>query len=116
MMAQQAELDLNADEDDKSKLHKEQRKRSEKESRDRRNSDQDYKEPDLDANRDIPRTDKRKSAGKVDDFGSHSGVAPHSDKDSLKSESICFGYQLVKFSKNFCQNNSDRKIFHYRFV
>jgi len=72
------------------KLHKEQRKRSEKESRDRRNSDQDYKETDLDTNRDMHRIEKRKSACKVEDFGVHSGVAPYGDKDALKSESILF--------------------------
>ncbi|KAK1440829.1 hypothetical protein QVD17_06661 [Tagetes erecta] len=61
------------DMDDKTmKLHKEQRKRGEKEIRDRRNNDQDHKDPDLDSNRD--RLEKRKSARKVEDFGVHSGL------------------------------------------
>ncbi|XP_021999278.1 paired amphipathic helix protein Sin3-like 2 isoform X1 [Helianthus annuus] len=77
-----------ADMDDKTmtKLHKEQRKRGEKENRDRRNSDQDYKVPDLDGNRD--RLEKRKSARKSEDFGVHSGSAPYDDKDALKSEQM----------------------------
>lgn len=70
------------------KLQKEQRKRPEKENRDRRNSDQDYKEPDLEANRDMRHIEKRKSSSKIDDFGVHSGVPSHGDKDSLKSELI----------------------------
>lgn len=74
-------------EDDKTmmKLHKEQRKRSEKEIRDRRNRDQDFKEPDIDANRDMKHLEKRKSARKVEDFGVNSGLAPYDDKDALKS-------------------------------
>ncbi|KAI3680957.1 hypothetical protein L6452_35737 [Arctium lappa] len=67
------------------KLHKEQRKRAEKESRDRRSRDQDFKEPDIDANRDMHRLEKRKSARKVEDFGVHSGLAPYDDKDALKN-------------------------------
>ncbi|KAI3670027.1 hypothetical protein L6452_41604 [Arctium lappa] len=89
------------DEDDKTmKLHKEQRKRSEKESRDRRNSDQDYKETDLDANRDMHRIEKRKSACKVEDFGVHSGVAPYGDKDALKS--------MYSQEFTFCEKVKDR--------
>ncbi|KAI3501325.1 hypothetical protein L1887_29191 [Cichorium endivia] len=42
-----------------------QRKRCEK---DRRNRDQDFKEPEIDANRDINHLEKRKSARKVKDF------------------------------------------------
>ncbi|KAM0005897.1 putative transcription regulator Others family [Helianthus debilis subsp. tardiflorus] len=74
--------------DDKTmtKLHKEQRKRGEKENRDRRNSDQDYKVPDLDGNKD--RLEKRKSTRKSEDFGVHSGSAPYDDKDALKSEQM----------------------------
>ena len=68
------------------KLHKDQRKRAEKDSRDRRSSDQDYKDLDLDSNRDINRLEKRKSARKVEDFGVQSGSAPCDDKDALKSE------------------------------
>ncbi|KAD2028391.1 hypothetical protein E3N88_42000 [Mikania micrantha] len=96
------ELDLNADEDDKTtmKLHKEQRKRSEKESRDRRNSDQDYKEPDLDANRDIRSIEKRKSSSKIEDFGVNSGVPSHGDKDSLKN--------LYPQEFTFCEKVKDR--------
>ncbi|KAI3726063.1 hypothetical protein L1987_65860 [Smallanthus sonchifolius] len=96
------ELDLNADEDDKTtmKLHKEQRKRSEKESRDRRNSDQDYKEPDLDSNRDMRHIEKRKSSSKIEDFGVQSGVASHGDKNSLKS--------LYSQEFTFCEKVKDR--------
>lgn len=71
------------------KLHKEQRRRAEKESRDRRNRDQDYREPEHDNNRDMGMhrlSEKRKSARKVDDFGANTILAPYSDKDSLKSE------------------------------
>ncbi|KAI3665915.1 hypothetical protein L6452_44550 [Arctium lappa] len=53
--------------------------------RDRRSRDQDFKEPDIDANRDMHRLEKRKSARKVEDFGVHSGLAPYDDKDALKS-------------------------------
>ena len=67
------------------KLHKDQRKRPEKESRDRRSADQDYKEPDPDASKDMPRIEKRKSA-KVEDYGVSSGAGPSGDKDSLKSK------------------------------
>ncbi|KAJ0754471.1 putative transcription regulator Others family [Helianthus annuus] len=96
------ELDLNADEDDKTsmKFHKDQRKRSEKESRDRRTSDQDYKEPDHDANRDTRHIEKRKSSSKIEDFGVHSGVASHSDKDSLKN------MYIQEFT--FCEKVKDR--------
>lgn len=45
------------------KLQKDQRKRSENQNR--RNSDQDYKESHLDANKDMSRIEKRKS----EDFG-----------------------------------------------
>ncbi|XP_024973275.1 paired amphipathic helix protein Sin3-like 2 [Cynara cardunculus var. scolymus] len=102
--APHAERDLSVDcpdTDDKTmmKLHKEQRKRVEKEGRDRRNSDQDYKDPDLDSNRDIHRLEKRKSARKVEDFGVHSGSAPCDDKDALKSEYILVNlmYLLIFF-------------------
>ncbi|XP_022005412.1 paired amphipathic helix protein Sin3-like 2 isoform X1 [Helianthus annuus] len=89
-----------SDMDDKTmmKLHKEQRKRAEKESRDRRNNDQDYKDPDLDSNRD--RLEKRKSARKVEDFGVHSGSAPYDDKDALKS--------LYSHEFAFCENVKNR--------
>ncbi|KAJ0818044.1 putative transcription regulator Others family [Helianthus annuus] len=89
-----------ADMDDKTmtKLHKEQRKRGEKENRDRRNSDQDYKVPDLDGNRD--RLEKRKSARKSEDFGVHSGSAPYDDKDALKS--------LYSQEFTFCENVKNR--------
>lgn len=65
-------------------LHKEQRKRGEKENRDRRSNDQDYKDPDLDSNRD--RLEKRKSARKAEDFGVHSGLISYDDKYALRSE------------------------------
>ncbi|GJS76879.1 paired amphipathic helix protein Sin3-like protein 2 isoform X1 [Tanacetum coccineum] len=89
--ASHAERDLSVDcpdMDDKSmmKLHKDQRKRAEKDSRDRRNNDQDYKDFDLDSNRDINRLEKRKSARKVEDFGVQSGSVPCDDKDAIKSE------------------------------
>ncbi|MFS7955943.1 putative transcription regulator Others family [Helianthus anomalus] len=89
-----------ADMDDKTmtKLHKEQRKRGEKETRDRRNSDQDYKVPDLDGNKD--RLEKRKSARKSEDFGVHSGSAPYDDKDALK------GLYSQEFT--FCENVKNR--------
>ncbi|KAL8193508.1 hypothetical protein R6Q57_026643 [Mikania cordata] len=88
------------DMDDKTmmKLHKEQRKRAEKENRDRRNNDQDYKDPDLDSNRD--RIEKRKSARKVEDFGVNSGSAPCDDKDALKS--------LYSHEFTFCENVKNR--------
>ncbi|KAI3793967.1 hypothetical protein L1987_36591 [Smallanthus sonchifolius] len=88
------------DMDDKTmmKLHKEQRKRAEKESRDRRNNDQDYKDHDLDSNRD--RLEKRKSARKVEDFGVHSGSAPYDDKDAIKS--------LYSHEFTFCENVKNR--------
>ncbi|XP_071706353.1 paired amphipathic helix protein Sin3-like 2 isoform X2 [Rutidosis leptorrhynchoides] len=86
------------DVDDKStvKLQKEQRKRPEKESRDRRNSDQDNKDHDLDSNRDL----KRKSARKVEDFGVQSGSAPYDDKDALKS--------MYSQEFTFCENVKSR--------
>ncbi|XP_023760329.1 paired amphipathic helix protein Sin3-like 2 [Lactuca sativa] len=89
-------------EDDKTmmKLHKEQRKRSEKEIRDRRNRDQDFKEPDIDANRDMKHLEKRKSARKVEDFGVNSGLAPYDDKDALKS--------LYSQEFTFCEKVKDR--------
>ncbi|KAI3761948.1 hypothetical protein L1987_52371 [Smallanthus sonchifolius] len=107
-----AELDLNADEDDKMmmKLHKEHRKRSEKESRDRRNYDQDYKEPDLDANRDMHRIGKRKSSSKTEDFGVHSGVAPNGDKDSLKSMYIK-EFTFCEKVKSRLRNHDDYQAF-----
>ncbi|KAK9061738.1 hypothetical protein SSX86_018921 [Deinandra increscens subsp. villosa] len=88
------------DVDDKTmmKLHKEQRKRAEKESRDRRNNEQDYKDPDLDSNRD--RLEKRKSARKVEDFGVHSSSAPYDDKETLKS--------LYSHEFTFCENVKHR--------
>ncbi|KAJ9540584.1 hypothetical protein OSB04_027090 [Centaurea solstitialis] len=100
-----AERDLSVDcpdMDDKTmmKLHKEQRKRAEKESRDRRSSDQDYKDPDLDSNRDIHRLEKRKSARKVEDFGVQSGSAPCDDKDALKS--------MYSQEFTFCENVKSR--------
>nr|XP_043616510.1 paired amphipathic helix protein Sin3-like 2 isoform X2 [Erigeron canadensis] len=100
--ASPAELDLNADEDDKTtmKLHKEHRKRSEKENRDRMTPDQDYKEPDLDASREAHRIEKRKSASKVEDFGVISGVGPHGDKSSLKS--------MYSQEFTFCEKVKDR--------
>ncbi|KAI3699768.1 hypothetical protein L2E82_44292 [Cichorium intybus] len=86
-------------EDDKTmmKLNKEQRKRSEK---DRRNRDQDFKEPEIDANRDMNRLEKRKSARKVEDFGVHSGLAPYDDKDAVKS--------LYSQEFTFCEKVKDR--------
>ncbi|KAK1410142.1 hypothetical protein QVD17_36676 [Tagetes erecta] len=88
------------DMDDKTtvKLHKEQRKRSEKESRDRRSNDHDYKDPDLDSNRE--RLEKRKSARKAEDFGVHSGLAPYDDKDALKS--------MYSQEFTFCENVKNR--------
>ncbi|KAI3704766.1 hypothetical protein L1987_74995 [Smallanthus sonchifolius] len=88
------------DMDDKTmmKPHKEQRKRGEKENRDRRHSDQDYKDPDLDSNRD--RHEKRKSARKVENFGVHSGSTPYDDKDALKS--------LYNQEFTFCENVKNR--------
>ncbi|XP_024977517.1 paired amphipathic helix protein Sin3-like 2 isoform X2 [Cynara cardunculus var. scolymus] len=106
IIASHAEQDLSVerrdiDEDDKTmKLQKEQRKRSEKESRDRRNCDQDYKETDLDTNRDMHRSEKRKSACKVEDFGVHSGLAPYGDKDALKS--------MYSQEFTFCEKVKDR--------
>ncbi|XP_071735041.1 paired amphipathic helix protein Sin3-like 2 isoform X1 [Rutidosis leptorrhynchoides] len=87
-----------ADVDDKSavKLQKEHRKHAEKESRDRRNSDQDNKDHDLDSNRDL----KRKSARKVEDFGAHSGSAPNEDKEALKS--------MYSQEFTFCENVKNR--------
>ncbi|KAI3808698.1 hypothetical protein L1987_24656 [Smallanthus sonchifolius] len=88
------------DMDDKTmmKLHKEQRKLGEKENRDRRINDQDYKDPDLDSNRD--RHEKRKSARKVENFGVHSGSTPYDDKDALKT--------LYSQEFTFCENVKNR--------
>ncbi|PWA46416.1 histone deacetylase interacting domain, Sin3 [Artemisia annua] len=101
--ASHAERDLNVEheEDDKTavKLHKDQRKRPEKEIRDRRSSDQDYKEPDPDASRDMPRIEKRKST-KVEDYGVSSGAGPSGDKDSLKS--------MYSQEFTFCEKVKDR--------
>ncbi|XP_076908642.1 paired amphipathic helix protein Sin3-like 2 [Bidens hawaiensis] len=95
-----AERDLGvdgSDMDDKTmmKLHKEHRKRAEK---DRRSNDQDYKDLDLDSNRD--RLEKRKSARKVEDFGVHSGSATYDDKDAIKS--------LHSHEFTFCENVKSR--------
>nr|GEV80840.1 paired amphipathic helix protein Sin3-like 2 isoform X1 [Tanacetum cinerariifolium] len=103
--ASHAERDLSVDcpdMDDKSmmKLHKDQRKRAEKDSRDRRNNDQDYKDFDLDSNRDINRLEKRKSARKVEDFGVQSGSVPCDDKDAIKS------MYIQEFT--FCENVKNR--------
>nr|XP_043634301.1 paired amphipathic helix protein Sin3-like 2 isoform X2 [Erigeron canadensis] len=97
-----AERDPSPDVDDKSmvKLHKEQRKRAEKESRDRRSSDQDYKDHDLDSNKDIHRAEKRKSARKAEDFVVHSGSAPYDDKDAVKS--------MYSHEFTFCENVKNR--------
>lgn len=82
--------------DDKAivKLHKEQRK---KEIKDRRTRDQDFKDPDIDTNRDMHRLEKRKSARKVEDYRVRSGLGPYDDKDALKSEYIFILYQLAFF-------------------
>ncbi|XP_076914663.1 paired amphipathic helix protein Sin3-like 2 isoform X1 [Bidens hawaiensis] len=73
------------DTDDKTmmKHHKEQKKRCDSENS-RRINDQDYKDSDLDGNRD--RLEKRKSARKVEDFGVPSGSVPYDDKDAIKSQ------------------------------
>jgi paired amphipathic helix protein Sin3a len=73
------------------KMHKELRKRAEKEIRDRRNRDQDDREPDHDNNRDsnLQRfPDKRKPGRKVEGFGINANFPSYDDKDNLKSESI----------------------------
>lgn len=77
--------------DDKAavKLHKEQKRRIEKESRDRRNRDQDDREPSHENNRDfnlqrLP--ERRKSSRKVEGFGADPILASCDDKDALKSE------------------------------
>ncbi|KAL3526003.1 hypothetical protein ACH5RR_014375 [Cinchona calisaya] len=69
--------------DDKTtlRLHKEQKKRTERENRERR-------KPDNENNGDIGMhrlVEKRKSAGKVEDFGGNTVSASYDDKDSLKT-------------------------------
>ncbi|CAI9109588.1 OLC1v1009432C1 [Oldenlandia corymbosa var. corymbosa] len=76
--------------DDKTmvRLHKEPKKRVDRDSRDRRNRDQDYREPDNENNGDMSMhrgADKKKIARKVDDFGGATGSVSYDDKDSLKS-------------------------------
>ena len=80
------------------KMQKDQRKRAEKDSRERKNRDQDYRESELDSNRDfsVQRIyDKRKSARKVEDFGVNPVVASYDDKDALRSELIMPTYAYI---------------------
>ncbi|KAJ7974484.1 Paired amphipathic helix SIN3-like protein [Quillaja saponaria] len=67
--------------DDKAmmKLHKEQRKHAEKE---RRNHDQDYREPDHDLQR---LSDKKKSVRKAEGIGINADSGSYDDKDTLKN-------------------------------
>lgn len=67
------------------KLHKEQRRRSEKMNLDRRNRDQDFRDPEQDMHR---TPEKRKSSRKVDGFGGDHFSGPYDDTDALKSELI----------------------------
>ncbi|KAI3768665.1 hypothetical protein L2E82_19495 [Cichorium intybus] len=95
--ASNADRDLETrdiDEDDKTmmKTQKDQRKRSEN----KRNSDQDYKETDLDNNKDMNRIEKRKS----EDLGVHSGSVPYGDKDALKN--------MYSEEFTFCEKVKDR--------
>ena len=82
-------------------MQKDQRKRAEKDSRERRNRDQNYRESELDSNRDFSMLrihDKRKSARKVEDFGVTTVVPPYDDKDTLRSELVyaTCAYNFIK--------------------
>lgn len=98
IVSSHAERDLSVDrpelEDDKGmlKFNKEQRKRVEKDFRDKRNRDQDDREPEHDSSRDFVLQrcpDKRKPSRKVEGFGMSSNFTSYDDKDSLKSECFC---------------------------
>ncbi|CAA0828461.1 Paired amphipathic helix protein Sin3-like 2 [Striga hermonthica] len=102
------ERDLSAEcpdkDDDKTvvKLPKEQKKLTESENRDKRNCDQDDKDPDLEKSGNISMhrpSDKKKSTREVEDFcGVH--VNSFDDKDALKST---YNYEF-----SFCQKVKER--------
>ncbi|PSS30420.1 Paired amphipathic helix protein Sin3-like [Actinidia chinensis var. chinensis] len=109
IIAPHTERDLSVErtdiDDDKAmmKMQKDQRKRAEKDSRERRNRDQDYRESELDSNRDFSMQriyDKRKSARKVEDFGVNPIVASYDDKDALRS--------MYKQEFVFCEKVKER--------
>ena len=82
-------------------MQKDQRKRAEKDNRERRNRDQNYRESELDSNRDFSMLrihDKRKSARKVEDFRVNTIVPPYDDKDALRSELVyaTCAYNFIK--------------------
>ncbi|KAK1361705.1 hypothetical protein POM88_046179 [Heracleum sosnowskyi] len=79
------------------KLHKEQRRRSEKINLDRRNHDQDFRDPEQDMHR---TPEKRKSSRKVDGFGGGHFSSPYDDTDALKS--------IYKQEFNFCEKMKER--------
>ncbi|GER29438.1 ABC transporter B family member [Striga asiatica] len=102
------ERDLSADcpdnDDDKTvvKLPKEQKKLTERENRDKRNCDQDDRDPDLEKSGNFSMhrlSDKKKSTRKVEDLcGVH--VNSFDDKDALKST---YNYEF-----SFCQKVKER--------
>ncbi|KAK1383711.1 paired amphipathic helix protein Sin3-like 2 [Heracleum sosnowskyi] len=79
------------------KLHKEQRRRSEKINLDRRNRDQDFRDPEQDMHR---TPEKRKSSRKVDGFGGDHFSGPYDDTDALKS--------IYKQEFMFCEKVKER--------
>ncbi|GAA0174502.1 chromatin/chromatin-binding, or -regulatory protein [Lithospermum erythrorhizon] len=76
--------------DDKTvmKLHKEHKKRGEKEGRERRQRDQDYREPEYETNGDVSMNrlaEKRRAVRKNEEVGGSANLAFPEEKDSLRS-------------------------------
>ncbi|GAA0165695.1 chromatin/chromatin-binding, or -regulatory protein [Lithospermum erythrorhizon] len=104
-----AERDLSVErpdmDDDKTmmKLHKEQKKRVEREGRERRQRDQDYREPEGETNGDVSMNrlaEKRRAARKNEEVGGSANLASSEDKDSLRS---MYSRELA-----FCDKVKDR--------